>query len=464
MRSHHLLAASALLVLPAVAPAYSDGALDTGFGFGNGYVSWTGGGSVEVADVVAVGDGTLIGVGTYDAPSAAPVLHWQAFDKVGNQLTRACYPAPGSLFQNSVESHGLTAIVDSTGGLVVGGWHLDANAPTHQRALLARFVISGAGCVLDTTFNQPLGWRVDLSPLCDTEDCRIVDLLEVSTDALFPQAPWLVALMEQEAGFLTSRYYLVGITLQGDLRSLGFGVDGYAEVTAPGLGSLLAGSAHLDITGRGALEVAVSRFDPDASNDLDPAVLSFTAAGVLRTSFGTNGVLVVADDSEVDGVAQDQVVLANGRSASAWRTAAATGGAVSTYPRDGGAINHLGFSPVRSVHVAGQGDGKVVVAANVPPSSDDAFWVLRRDTSAFGIADPTFTEPYLDLDLGGSNGQEVTRVVLDAGRIVLGGTADASSTTTAGFLLRLRNSYLFADGFEWGTAFYWSAAVGLQLP
>ncbi len=463
MRPSNRFAVLALLALAAVSPAHADGSLDTTFGFGNGYVSWTGGGSVEVADAVAVGDGTVIGVGTYDSPSAAPALHWQAFDEVGNQLNRACYLAPGALIQNSIESHGLTALVDSTGGLVVGGWHVDANSPSHERALLARFDISGAGCALDSSFNNPLGWWIDLSQLCDTEDCRIVDLMEVRTEALFPQPPWLVALLQEEAGFLLARYHLVGITLAGGLKSTDFGTNGYAAVTAAGLGDVLFGSGRLDITGIGGLQVAVSRLDPDAATDVDAAVLEFTAGGSLRTSFGTGGVQLVADDSLQDEVVHDHLVLPNARSASAWRNTAASG-AVPTFPREGGAVTQVGVGSTSGLRITGQGDGKVVVAVNVSEATDDAFWVLRRDTDDIVTPDGTFVEPYLDIDLGGGNEQEVMRAILDSGRIVLAGTADASSTTTAGFILRLENSLVFADGFEWGSAFYWSRGVGVLLP
>ena len=90
MRDSTLLAGLALIVASVAPLAATDGDFDATFGFGSGYVTWNGGGSVEVADGVALADGTLIGVGTYDAPSAAPVLHWQAFSKTGIQLIAFC--------------------------------------------------------------------------------------------------------------------------------------------------------------------------------------------------------------------------------------------------------------------------------------------------------------------------------------------------------------------------------------
>ena len=70
----------------------------------------------------------------------------------------------------------------------------------------------------------------------------------------------------------------------------------------------------------------------------------------------------------------------------------------------------------------------------------------------------------IDFDFGGGNKETVAEALLSSGRIVLAGTADETPTTTTGFLVRLNNSYLFADGFEWGTAADWSGGVGVLLP
>ena len=68
-----------------------------------------------------------------------------------------------------------------------------------------------------------------------------------------------------------------------------------------------------------------------------------------------------------------------------------------------------------------------------------------------------------DVDLGGSNTEETGAVVIWNGRPLVAGTAE-TATGTAGFLLRTNNAFVFADGFEQGTAAYWSDSTGVDFP
>lgn len=472
MRPSSRVAGTALtLSLAALAAHAIDGIADTTFGFGTGHVQWTGGPTtfVEVADAVALNDGTLIGVGTSDASAAGTALHWQAFDRTGNLLNRACYLAPGTLFQSSIESHGLTALVDSTGGLLVGGWHKGAAAPTQERALLARFDAAEPGCVLDTTFNATLGWWVDLSTRCDTENCRIIDLAEIRPETGGVDQPLLVALLEQKTTSQLSRYYLVGLSTSASLQTA-FGTSGYAEVTVGGLGFLVGnGSARIDVDGLGRIHAMVSRVDPGELGDTDPVVLRFTPGGDLDGSFGTGGVLNLDDEPGVNAIVDDVVCQGTPKCAYSgyFESVAQKSDIAFRYPRsDGQAAENIGLADFLSSALASEGTGRLIVVMNSDPSVSDKIDVWRRNSSDLNV-DTTFNgtgKTSFDLDLGGANGQTVTRAILAGGKIVLAGTADVSATRTTGFLYLLQNAYVFADGFEWGTVASWSGQNGLVLP
>lgn len=468
----HSFLVAAALACAAVPLAGADGDFDTAFGFGTGFVTWNGGGSVEVADAVALADGTLIGVGTYDSPSAAPVLHWQGFSRTGNLLTaKSCYVPPGTLLPLSSGSSGLTAILDSTGALLVGGWARFPVTSAQQVPILARFSLTSAGCVLDTTFSGN-GWLVVGSPdgiyCTDASDCRVVDLAEIRPATGAVAAPRIVALLESVV--LGGTYYhLAAFTSSGTLDTA-FGAAGFANLNDGSIGDLFG--VRFAVDGQGRLEVAKSEV---ASSRWQAVALRFTADGDPDLTFGVAGRLDLhALSSVYNRVGSGITALANGRtllSGENWDpvpTPASLpyGTLYLPAPLATGAGNVLRADLAGAsggVPIVAQGDGKAIAVVNstwvAGPTVLEESRVLRVGTSDLSI-DAAFAnagERVIDFDFGGANGETVSSVLLAAGRVVLAGTADETSTTTTGFLVRLRNAYLFADGFEWGTTANWSS-------
>ena len=60
----------------------------------------------------------------------------------------------------------------------------------------------------------------------------------------------------------------------------------------------------------------------------------------------------------------------------------------------------------------------------------------------------------VEIDLGGGDWQESTALVLSAGRPFVVGRA-AGDAADGMFAARLRNRYVFADGFEIGATSFW---------
>ncbi len=480
MRDSTLLAGLALIVACVAPLAATDGDFDATFGFGSGYVTWNGGGSVEVADGVALADGTLIGVGTYDAPSAAPVLHWQAFSETGIQLNRACYLAPGALFAFSSTSHGLTALVDSAGRLLVGGWARFPITGPAERPIVAAFDLTQTGCVLDSSFSGD-GWLVLPGPSVNTctgsSDCRVVDLVEIRPETGAVAEPRIVAEVEVSMSTTYVDTRIVALTQDGTIDS-GFGVGGFSDLYLVDYQN--AGFRYpIEVDGRGRIVLAGTLF----YNDLRyPTAFRFTADGAIDVDFANEGTLALdppaAPGSTRERIASEAAVLPNGRYLfSGENFDDADPG---SWPRGdlhfplpdavtSGDVWTVGIAAVGPVPLVAQGNGRTIAVVNERWNQQGTLFseatVVQRwgetwQDELFG----TQGERVIDFDFGGGNKETVTEALLSSGRIVLAGTADESPTTTTGFLVRLNNSYLFADGFEWGNPGGWSSGVVVLLP
>jgi uncharacterized delta-60 repeat protein len=107
--------------------------------------------------------------------------------------------------------------------------------------------------------------------------------------------------------------------------------------------------------------------------------------------------------------------------------------------------------------IVAQGDGRIVLLGSDVPST--AFQVSRRLPG--GAPDPAFAGGVavpVSFPEGGTHGAE--ELALQAGRVVLGGFLEYSCCSSdLAAVARLDNRYLFADGFEIGAPWFWSAAV-----
>ncbi len=443
----------------------NDGQLDNTFG-GSGSVTWYDGGAVTVADLATSSTGAYA-VGTITLVGEEPALHFKGFNHGGGELDQGCAQTSGTLINFATESNGLAGLIDSSGNILVGGWAAFLGTETTHRALVSRFDLSGPGCVLDDSFSGN-GWAIfDDETFCDTEDCDVLDLVEIRPATGAVLAPRIIALVRSKLNLLAApRLFLLALTGSGAIDT-GFDGNGWTEVTEPGIGEIYSrASLALDAVGR--IYVFGARWDPAGTDDVDTVLFRFLPNGAHDVSFGNTGngaQLYGAGSDTEDALPRGVAIDADGFSVSVSQKDAIES-VIVTYrsETEGGGVP---FNQVVAA-VATQGNGRAV---EVGEHSDgaDGFELgrytigpqgeLQTDESFGGLGG---AHNY-DLDLGGSNSETAAAVAIWNGRALVAGTATAT-IGTAGFLLRTRNAYIFADGFEQGTVAYWSSAAGLDFP
>lgn len=454
-----------LLAVTPFAPTFAggvDGSPDTSFS-GNGVLSWTDGGSVVVWDVATKSTGAYA-VGHITLAGEEAALHFKGFNHGGGALDQGCAQASDTLFTLATSSVGHAGMIDSSGNLVVGGYAAFLGTESTPRVLVTRFDLSGPGCNLDDSFSSN-GWAIfDDETWCDTEECRVIDLVEIRPETGAVLAPRIVALVLSRVGVSAYRLFLLGLTASGAIDG-GFDGNGWAEVTAAGIGTLRQ-HASLAVDGIGRLYVLGDRTDPDAAGDYDSVLFRYHSDGSPDVSFGAGGtVILTAGPDSLDLEPAGVAISADGFAVSLIRRsidqllvhAFRTATPAST------AIRSQRFVAA----VAAQGNGRIVTAGE-PAGGSDGFELRRLTLGSDGalLDDADFGAGGVgsfDLDLGGSNTEETGAVAIWNGRPLVAGTAD-TATGTGGFLLRTNNAFVFADGFEQGTAAYWSDSTGVDFP
>ena len=346
------------------------------------------------------------------------------------------------------EFEGLAVLVDRAGRLVVAGRSTFSGAPDQDRGLIGRFT-SANPCAFDGSWSDN-GWQVlDSESFCDTEECAVVDLAESPT-----AGARLYALLASRVNSLVVRLFVVGFRANGDVDT-SFGDGGYAEVTTPDLGTLSSVGAQLVVDAVGRPLVLATRWDPDVAVDPDVFLARFTAAGVLDSDFHVDGIRIVDDIEAYDAFPAGLVLLAEGSVALGINLTNRDRGAVYTLRADGsfvGAGVNLGSTRIGGL--AAQGDKLLVLLDDL---TSDKMETLRLVFGDVIDVDPTYGDGGswpLDVDLGGGDLQQTVALVLSTGRPWLVGTADGDAGAGM-FAMRLRNRYLFADGFEIGTTSFW---------
>jgi hypothetical protein len=458
---------------PAALLALPDGAVDTAFGGGDGIATWEAFGAVTLADLAA-SEELLIGVGSYFLASGPPQLHWWSVDSAGNHdLDHFCEGESDEIFPISLStsSRAVTAIVDSLGRLVVGGAMSIVGTETQDRALLARFDLSQEGCVLDAAFSSN-GWELfDDKSWCDTEDCDVMDVVELSPATGAVLTPKLVALVRASAGGAGLwRLFLLRLTPAGSPDTT-FSGDGWVEILHSGVGTFWDETA-LAVDAMGRLYVAVTHSDEDSPFDLDVSLLRYQPNGTLDSGFGTGGMVPVSDGGAGDPIDARAHRLTLGPDGSIFLSLSEPGATLPSriYTRraSDGFVSGLGGNVAPS-ELAFQGNGRLLFARDRDENVPDNFrgQRYRYEPGNWAAADTTFgagtSFADYDVDLGGGDAEQVRAAILWHGRPVFGGTASAIGTT-ASFLLRVQNDYIFADGFEGRTVALWSAATGVATP
>ena len=442
MRTLGLLFAASVTAtaLAAAAPLHaSDGALDAtwgGDGVSAGYPSsqpWAG--AVDQRQrYLITGD-----IGTLDRSEIETVTNISD----GASLWEGCINGVAFL-DNFVMRQ---AIFDSSNRLLLAGVTTVFGSETTERAFIARFTAEDP-CTFDTTFSGS-GWEYfDLPSFCDTEDCRLVDVAE-SAD---PTTRY-VALLESVVNGLRSDYYLVGLTAAGDL-DLNFSSDGFAPVTGPNLGLLAGGGARLVVDSASRIYVLHSYYDPVAALDLDAGLTRFQSNGALDTTFADSGSFLINADNE-DTLPRALVIGPDGRLGFAVYGLTASSSILGALQITNSGAAFFEVAGRDTQALAFDGLGRLLYTYDLPASDGMGVERLLVNFGSGMSADPAFTPLALDIDDGGNTGERPVDIATPAGRPMILVDVDQVGGGSRATLVRLENSLIFADGFEWGSTKFW---------
>ncbi len=449
--------AALVILLPLRAALAADGDLDTSF-WSDGKVLLSTTDSFTVEKVLAAPDGRLVVVGTHTA-TGGDEWYWRAVAATTAASTCSFFPLGGAS-----RGRALAARFDGAGRLVVAG----SARYGSDRLAVARF--NYPACTLDTTF--------------DGDGYYTLDLPGGSEE--------LVALHVSASGVLTFGGYLHGAT-HNDMVLLQLADNG-----AP-IGSFSNnGWLTLDVSGAelddGVVAVAVdaqnrvvaggsTHYGTNGDNT-DFIVARFTAAGLLDTSFDSDGIARVAFDLGGGALVYDEaydmavdpasgaIVLAGlARTLSTYDLAIARltpqGLPDTSFSVDGKVNNNFGFGYVRANAVLVDGLGRITVAgvAEPPSGSGNADFFAARYLPS-GTLDSSFSGngwTSVPFDVGPISWEDDTAraATFQSGRLALAGevTRDASGNT-AYALVRIDIALIFADGFASANTRQWSSTTG----
>jgi uncharacterized delta-60 repeat protein len=443
-----LLGALAALVLlpPPPATAQRDGENDDSFwGDGKRVYTWPDS-SLQLRGLTVMPDGNLV----YGAEWSDGMWHshWRS---VGDAThgTPCNVALPGydefSLRDVATDAQGRLLVLGLTGEL--GG---DINHPFVARYLYPE-------CTPDGTFSQD-GWTV-LSWDAEFVATPLFRLF------LQPDGKLVLAGIGYQSGSLVPTPIAFRLLPSGALDT-GFSNDGRTRATyesGPISSAALTPSGKLLMT------------TPDTDGNSDFILLQFDTDGtfVERASIPFDLVTNGSDFATSVAVAPDDTIYVSGWVQSS--TGIRAGVAAMRFLPDGFLARDFGFShdgrfdftlaPEAYSEISAslvQDDGKLVVVGRASDShTDDAAMAVARILPS-GALDPKFFPTSIthglrlvEFDLVGDGEDAATRVLLQNGRIVLGGSAELLSGDQALALARLHNANLFADSFETGDDGRW---------
>lgn len=439
-----------LLASLAAAPAARgvDGARDTDFQAPQGYRT-LGSGQMSPARGAIAPDGAALFVGT----QSSSAIYWARLFATGDPESCAFTP-PGS---SSVAA--AQGLFDGNGRLLVVG--TASYAGLGQVIFVARFLYPE--CALDPTFDGDGYFTFD-----HEED--VVGVALARTAILLLGVPFerivVGGNVYPAVGVDLSDILLLQLTPTGQLDDSFGGGDGFLRYDFGNETDVLAALA-VDGQRRILLAGTVDLF----GDDPDAMVARVLPGGAPDGGFGSLGwtrIVPAADD-----YAESATALELAPDGSLWTAGVETnsGGSQRVLVREidaaGSSVFGVGwfFHPdsLRVAGIARQGDGRVVVFGDTdhqdgdrdlfvtacrPTSGTDCLW-----ESAFGPLDEDYLAyPMPDLLAGGD--EVAGGLALEAGRPLLFAGAETASGRR-GVVARLLNGYIFADGFEGGSAAAW---------
>jgi uncharacterized delta-60 repeat protein len=306
--------------------------------------------------------------------------------------------------------YGGGVVVDSAGRVIVAGY--SDNGSTYDFAVV-RYTSAG---VLDTSFGT---------------DGKVTTAIGTSNDggyAVVVDSAGRIVVAGSSDNGSDDDFAVVRYTSSGVLDT-SFGTGGKVT-TDIGSSSDTGLAVAVDSAGR----IVVAGYSYNGS-DLDFAVVRYTSAGVLDTTFGTDGKLTTAIGTGNDyGLAVDsagKIVVAghsnNGSDEDIAVVRYTSSGVLdTTFGTDGKVTTAIGTSYDTGQTVAVDSDDRIVVAGSSYNGSDNDFAVVRYTSS--GVLDTTFGTGGKVTTAIGSGSDSGRGVVVDsAGRIVVAGYSDNGS-------------------------------------
>jgi uncharacterized delta-60 repeat protein len=452
------LAVCTSALAPAAPLAAADGQLD--YTYLGGALAYGSPSELLLYRSLVAPDGQVVVAGFAYSSGSGYGLEWRAFSPTGGGV-RCQYFPPGADF--AVPSD---AMFDHAGRLLV---QTDVWQGNHLGQVVTRFLYPS--CTLDPSFDGSGVLPIDFAAF----QLSGGGLAEVAVGSP-PEWRLLVGGTRDEAGIFLARF-----TDDGQYDPAFGGGDGWLYLP---MDNNIYFTSRMRIDRQGRPVISGMRPSP-AQTDWDLVVTRLTASGAFDTSFaGTGTATYVLDPAIPDSeVGRDLLIQPDGRivvagylqhdesSVLTYRGFAVrllpNGNLDPSFSGDGFAVlngpaDHFDLIFHGAVL---QGDGKLVVAgeAHQPDAlgnfvdSDTVVARLRPDgtlDSGFGAGGRTLVsfspDPATD--------EEAFGVALSAGRpVVAVGIYPPSGGLRQGGIFRLTNSYVFADGFEDGSAGAWTA-------
>lgn len=201
-----------------------------------------------------------------------------------------------------------------------------------------------------------------------------------------------------------------------------------------------------------------SFYDPNANFDVDMGLTRFLSNGGVDSSFENAGTYFTATSDTEDSLVRTMAIGSDGRIGMGWFTLPGNDSTVRVFLNTsaGSVGSQLANRELRAV--AFDGLGRILTAADIVGS--DGIELGRRNVVFFSATgqDATFgVNGFRFVDIDGGVGNTETPVDLETpgGQPMILVEADQAVAGSQAYLVRLENSLVFADGFEWGSTKFW---------